>query len=168
MRILITCICMQTYDNRTFFPSEYSRNLSTLLIPDFLYSRFLEKVTHFGGSHNYLNYLLKHGFNTLIEFHPDLRIRIEYQAKGQNLQKYNFTPFDEDWLYLKSLAFVQGISMAYLFVLLLIEDLERGLDCSEIIEYKNRVPTNNREIKFTHHVTITEFTHFHRKVRLRL
>ncbi|WP_025178380.1 DUF1564 family protein, partial [Leptospira kirschneri] len=37
------------------------------------------------------------------------------------LQRYSFRPFENDWIELKRLAFLHGVSMCKMFVILLLE-----------------------------------------------
>ena len=50
--------------------------------------------------------------------------KVAYQAGGQNLQKINFYPDEKDWAKLSILSASTGFSRCFLFVFLLVIDLE--------------------------------------------
>lgn len=49
--------------------------------------------------------------------------RISYQKQRLELQRYPFRPFEDDWIELKRLALLHGVSMCRMFVKLLEMDL---------------------------------------------
>ncbi|MGJ4748086.1 DUF1564 family protein [Leptospira sp. SA-E8] len=109
------------------------RNVSTLLIPPHL-----------------VKYVRKRGINYLLRktlasqqrsFRSNKRINSEsIYTKYQNIRgrskenryiKFNFRPRQEDWTQLRSLAISHGVSMCYLFVLLLEEYKSKGFSDAE-------------------------------------
>lgn len=111
------------------------RNVSTLLIPP-----YLAKYVHKHG----INYLLNKTLSSQRRsFHSNKRINSEsiytkYQntrgrSKENRYIKFNFRPRSEDWTQLRSLAISHGVSMCYLFVVLLEEYKSKGFSNSEKI-----------------------------------
>lgn len=111
------------------------RNVSTLLIPP-----HLEKYVRKQG----INYLLRKALSSQRRsFHSNKRINsksiytkyqnIRGRAKENKYIKFNFRPRSEDWTQLRSLAISHGVSMCYLFVLLLEEYKSKGFSNSEKI-----------------------------------
>ncbi|PJZ55522.1 DUF1564 family protein [Leptospira barantonii] len=49
--------------------------------------------------------------------------KISYQKQKLELQRYPFRPFEDDWVELRRLAFLHGVSMCRMFVRLLETDL---------------------------------------------
>ncbi|EMO03657.1 PF07600 family protein, partial [Leptospira interrogans serovar Icterohaemorrhagiae str. Verdun HP] len=49
------------------------------------------------------------------------RNKISYQEQKLELQRYSFRPFEDDWIELKRLSFLYGVSMCKMFVKLLLE-----------------------------------------------
>ncbi|EKR82313.1 PF07600 family protein [Leptospira interrogans str. UI 08452] len=47
--------------------------------------------------------------------------KISYQEQKLELQRYSFRPFEDDWIELKRLSFLYGVSMCKMFVKLLLE-----------------------------------------------
>ncbi|PJZ24676.1 hypothetical protein CH352_13005 [Leptospira hartskeerlii] len=99
------------------------RKVSTLLVPPHL-AKYVRKQG--------INYLLKKALThhqRSFRFHSSKRINSEsIYTKYQNIRgrskdnryiKFNFRPRTEDWIQLRSLAMSHGVSMCYLFVLLL-------------------------------------------------
>ena len=92
---------------------------STLLIP-FHYKRFFdEKVKNFGGVCKLFKYMVN-------SRHPMLNLRpvtvsgrTTYAPEGENLQRVNFRPRNEDWERFRIIAQSRRISMCFLFVILL-------------------------------------------------
>ncbi|TGN00257.1 DUF1564 family protein [Leptospira dzoumogneensis] len=111
------------------------RNVSTLLIPPHL-AKYVRKRG--------INYLLKKTLSSQRRsFHLNKRLNSEsIYTKYQNIRgrskenryiKFNFRPRSEDWTQLRSLAISHGVSMCYLFVLLLEEYKSKGFSNSEKI-----------------------------------
>lgn len=158
---------MKIHRKKSFFPAQYYLNTSTLLIPKYLYVKFLTKISEHKGCREYFNHLLNHCFTGSLEYHLQTRVRTEYQFKGQNLQKYNFRPYDEDWLHLKLLANAMGISMTSLFVLMMIEEEER-IDAGILFSKNPRVHTKPIIISLKQTAIISDLVHFQKKSQLRI
>ena len=90
-----------------------------------------------------------------------------YQDKNQNLEKVSFRPYIEDWLKLKVLAEIAGISVTYLFVYLLVLDDQGWGDV--LGDFFGGVPTKSRHTLFLYSCKTTDYTNiFIQKVRLLL
>ena len=93
---------------------------STLLIPEFLLPLFLKKARVFGGKTELFRFVANSD-------HPALKTppytrsgRVSYSPSGQNLQKINFRPRNEDWERFRLIAQGRRISMCFLFALVLL------------------------------------------------
>lgn len=137
------------------------RKVSTLLIPPYL-----------------SKYVRKHGISNLLRktlarqqkcFHSNKRINSEsIYTKYQNVRgrskengyvKFNFRPRPEDWTQLRSLAISHGVSMCYLFVLLLEEYKSKGFSNSEkmIWQVKAAIHANFNSKIFFRELWILEY-----------
>ncbi|TGL31577.1 DUF1564 family protein [Leptospira koniambonensis] len=111
------------------------RKVSTLLIPPHL-AKYVRKQG--------INYLLRKALSSQRRsFHSNKRINsvsiyTKYQntlggSKEKKYIKFNFRPKAEDWTQLRSLAISHGVSMCYLFVMLLEEYKSKGFSKVEKI-----------------------------------
>lgn len=92
---------------------------STLLIPEHFQDFFKNKVLKFGNVCKLFQFMVN-------SRHPALNIppaptigKTCYSPIGQNLQKVNFRPRNEDWERFRVIANSRRISMTFLFVILL-------------------------------------------------
>ena len=92
---------------------------STLLIPAHTKDFFDKKVKEFGGVCKLFKFMVN-------SRHPVMNYRPAsdtgktcYAPEGQDLQKVNFRPRNEDWERFRIIAHSQRISMTFLFVILL-------------------------------------------------
>jgi hypothetical protein len=99
---------------------------STLLIPLALVKKFKRKSHLFGGIPRYFQYVMRQyrlwGYGGNLDFSN--RAKIEYQAAGQQLRKFNFAVDINDWVELGQLAIVLGKSRTHVFSILLDLDLK--------------------------------------------
>jgi len=105
--------------NRILLTNGQSLNDSTLLIPAHLRELFDRKVNVYGGVCKMFNFVVN-------SRHPILNIRPApdtgktcYSPSGQNLQRVNFRPRNEDWERFRIIANSRRVSMSFLFVMLL-------------------------------------------------
>ena len=98
---------------------------STLLIPDLQIGYFRQRSRSCGSKAAYLNALLHRYLPRLSEIKTELNKvgnpnwNTTYQRKGQDLQKTNFVPEASDWELLRNAAAACGVSMCFLFVILM-------------------------------------------------
>ncbi|EIE01166.1 DUF1564 family protein [Leptospira licerasiae] len=137
------------------------RKVSTLLIPPHL-AKYVRKQG--------INYLLKKALaGQLRSFHSSRRINSQsIYTKYQNIRgrskenryiKFNFRPKSEDWTQLRSLAISHGVSMCYLFVLLLEEYKSKGFSYTgkTIWQIKAAIHTNFESNIFFRELLILEY-----------
>lgn len=101
---------------------------STLLIPEPVFSKYVSKYRKI---HNlpisiYLRKLLKDKdlekkIGQLVQLR---KWKKKYQEKGQNLIRLNFYPDDRDWARLTLISRASGYSRCFIFVYLLLQDME--------------------------------------------
>ena len=110
------------YPDKIIFKVKSRTMTSTLLIPEQYVTLFNRKKSRFYGTGMYLHYLLKkYGSNEHI-CKTGMSIRNRYQKNGQDLVRYNFRPFDEDWLNIKIISQSRSISITYLFIMMMLEE----------------------------------------------
>jgi len=110
---------------------------STLLIPKHYKDFFHQKVKEFGGVSKLFNFMVncRHPF---FDYRPLSDTgKTSYCPVGQNLQRVNFRPRNEDWEKFRIIAFGRRISMSFLFVLLLM-----NWDAFETVDSRVPVPHN--------------------------
>lgn len=108
--------------SRSFLHKE--NGVSTLLVPEDLLKRLKYRLKRYGGSAEFLSYLISRYRIILRTFTLDPSgIKMEYQCKNQNLKRVNFRPLAADWAELGSFSVASGKSRCLIFVLLLQMDL---------------------------------------------
>lgn len=98
---------------------------STLLVPENLFGFYKLQCTRHGSRQKYFSFIIA-------TYLPQIKIlqkklgknrvpkwKTQYQSEGQALLKKNFIPLPEDWEALRISASSFGVSMCYLFVLML-------------------------------------------------
>lgn len=94
---------------------------STLLIPAHIKEFFDQKVEEFGGACKLFQFMVN-SKHPALNFKPDPnKGKTSYAPEGQDLQKVNFRPRNEDWERFRIICQSQRISMTFLFVILLIK-----------------------------------------------
>ena len=94
---------------------------STLLIPSHYKDFFYTQVRKFGGVCKLFKFMVN-SKHPLLNLRPTTETgKTTYAPKGQNLQKVNFRPRNEDWERLRIIAYSRRISITFLFVLLLMD-----------------------------------------------
>ncbi|MCK6380202.1 MAG: DUF1564 domain-containing protein, partial [Leptospiraceae bacterium] len=86
-------------------PQKYVETQPSLLVPAKYMDEFNRRTTGFSRQ-KYLHALLNRYRNVILwgTFEKMERVKKAYQEVGQNLQKKNFTPNNEDWIELGILA----------------------------------------------------------------
>jgi hypothetical protein len=94
---------------------------STVLVPEELLLDFEEKVKVNGGMRKFFTLLLdKYRILTHSGALPEAcKLKTEFQEEGQDLQRVNFLPDNEDWLELGQVATFYGKSRCWIFTYLL-------------------------------------------------
>ena len=105
-------------------PQKFTETQSSLLVPAKYMDEFNRRTTGF-SRRKYLHALLNRYRNVILwgTFEKMERVKKAYQEVGQNLQKKNFTPNNDDWIELGILADWLGTTKTALFTLLLVLDL---------------------------------------------
>jgi hypothetical protein len=100
---------------------ERKRTSSTVLVPDELFLDFEAKVKVSGGVRKLFKMLLgKYRILTHSGALPEAcKLKTEFQDEGQDLQRVNFKPDNEDWLELGQVATFYGKSRCWIFSYLL-------------------------------------------------
>lgn len=137
------------------------RKVSTLLIPPHL-AKYVRK--------HGVNYLLRKALTSQRKnFYSNKRLNaestyIKYQnirgkSKENRYIKFNFRPRQKDWTQLRSLAISHGVSMCYLFVLLLEEYKSNGSTGTEkvIWQVKAAIHANFDSKIFFRELWISEY-----------
>ncbi len=105
----------------------------TLLIPEEYWEELHLKIETKGNLKNYFSHLLKkyeiYLKSGIVPY--SIRLKTEYQEKGQNLIRKDFEPYKRDWFVMKLYRSAFNFSINKLFVLLLRLDL---MDFAEIVE----------------------------------
>ncbi|MBE7413511.1 MAG: DUF1564 family protein [Leptospiraceae bacterium] len=80
-------------------PQKFTETQSSLLVPAKYMDEFNRRTTGL-SRRKYLNVLLNRYRNVILwgTFEKMDRVKKAYQEVGQNLQKKNFTPNNEDWI----------------------------------------------------------------------
>ncbi|MBE7412539.1 MAG: DUF1564 domain-containing protein [Leptospiraceae bacterium] len=123
-------------------PEKYIETQSSLLVPAKYMDEFNKRTTGF-SRRKYLHALLNRYRNVILwgTFEKMERVKKAYQEVGQNLQKKNFTPNNEDWIELGILADWLGTTKTALFTLLLVLDLAEWDIILPSRFFENGVPT---------------------------
>jgi len=120
----------------------YECTVSSLLIPASIIPQLEHRLKERGCNlKGYLNHLIR-GYREIAlkqRLLVDKHCKCRYQETGQNLHKYNFRPDNESWIELGQLGRANGISRCFLFVLLLLIDVENCLKKKKV-----EVPTNHQ------------------------
>ncbi len=122
---------MIVFQDQNEFPiknmKEIDKTVSTLLIPEHLVEKFLQKRLEGHGNNTsvYLRNLLS---MYRIITHSGMipkpsKIKTEYQEENQNLKRVSFRPDNSDWIELGQLAIAFGKSRCWMFTFLLSLDL---------------------------------------------
>ena len=122
---------------------------STLLIPEYLWTFFVEKKRKMGGMNKLFQFILSGYHPVLFQKTMSRNGKICYQPERLGLRRVNFFPDNNDWEKFRLYAQQQRISMTFLFVLILMnwEDLKH-----ESIG----VPSHSVKISFLQSLNITE------------
>jgi len=152
---------MKTLRSDSIFNHNKISGSSSLLIPN-LFADFLQdQIGKFGNLRNYLTFLINQFGQTKINLHLSSKIKTTYQEKNLELVKFNFCPFDMDWLRIKILAQTKSVSITLMFVIMM------GWHYSE--EKKNRgirVPIKPVNIQLSQTIRITNILKFQKKLRI--
>lgn len=94
---------------------------SDVNIPKELVSYLNKRIQRAGSLRLLLNQCIHQRPFLILVPKQTLRNKISYQKQKLELQRYSFRPFENDWIELKRLAFLHGVSMCKMFVTLLLE-----------------------------------------------
>ncbi|WP_016761598.1 DUF1564 family protein [Leptospira kirschneri] len=94
---------------------------SDVNIPKELVSYLNKRIQRAGSLRLLLNQCIHQRPFLILVPKQTLRNKISYQKQKLELQRYSFRPFENDWIELKRLAFLHGVSMCKMFVILLLE-----------------------------------------------
>lgn len=125
-----------------------SEIISTLLIPVSMIHLLNKKEKDFGSLKKYLHHLV--GSINPLFYHYNLepgKSTLSFQPRNEFVRR-NFRPFAEDWEILRMHAFSLRVSMAFLFVLLLLYD-------EAFREVPGGVPTSLKNFTLIQHINIT-------------
>jgi len=92
---------------------------SRLLIPDFLLAEFNRRITQFGSMKALFHFVVSNKHRVYKKKSMSRDGKICYQPAGMKLHRKDFFPNNEDWEKFRSYAFLQRISITFLFVLIL-------------------------------------------------
>jgi hypothetical protein len=114
-------ILFNKHAHRKLELDERKRTTSTVLVPEELILDFEESVKINGGVRKFLALLLdKYRILTHSGALPEAcKLKTEFQEEGQDLQRVNFKPDNEDWLELGQIATFYGKSRCWIFTFLL-------------------------------------------------
>ena len=137
-------------DNKSKVNIDYRRERvspSSFDIPKILYAALLNKIGSEARIDTYLKKLLDR-FRILCYSGKVERfegIKLKYQEKDQEFERADFRPFSGDWIELRILASMHGMTMTRFFVTLLSLDLEgfeepmavflRGVDPTDLLRH---------------------------------
>lgn len=145
---------------------QFGKYPSTLLIPGKLGFLFYSKLEEFGNMKLYLCYLVERYSKRIqaLDIKKISSYTRKYQEKGQNLNRYNFRPRQSDWTKLRFLASMWGVSMASMFVMLMLLDYEDGEPNQRYVDVG--VPTNSLTFKSQLYSTFYTASLNYRKILL--
>jgi len=141
---------MIVFQDQNEFPiknmKEIEKSVSTLLIPENLIEKFLQKRLEGHGNNTsaYLRNLLSmYRIITHSGMIPKPRkIKTEYQEEHQNLKRVCFRPNNSDWIELGQLAIAFGKSRCWMFTFLLSLDLDGLWEILSESSLDQAVPTS--------------------------
>lgn len=109
------------------FPNQLElSSVSTLLIPNHLYSRLITKYSKKKFAETFQTLISKYrNLISLGVFPRSNKVKMLYQKEGLDLQKLNFRPLSADWMELGILSYGIGLSRCHLFSIIL--EMEFGL-----------------------------------------
>lgn len=101
------------------------RSRSSLLIPNGLRDFYTEQCSHHGSQGAFFSFVVLNFLPELSKHHKFVNSRkdpswkVAYQKNGQNLLKKSFLPNPAEWECFRHAASAAGVSMCFLFVIIL-------------------------------------------------